>query len=154
MRITSPAFTHESIIPVEYTCDGEGYNPPLDFHDIPADTQTLVLVVEDPDVALTTQPDGMFNHWIVWNISPGTRAISENSTPEGEIGAATDGNLSYIPPCPPDREHRYFFKLFALDVTLTIAPGSTKEQVLGAMSGHILAQAELMGRYDRHRDEV
>jgi Raf kinase inhibitor-like YbhB/YbcL family protein len=80
---------------------------------------------------------------------PTTSEIRENSTSPGVVGKNTGGNLVYFGPCPPDREHRYFFKLYALDILLKLAPGATKEQVLAAMEGHILAQTELMGRYER-----
>lgn len=147
--ISSSAFKHQGLIPSRYTCDGEGVSPPLEFHDVPLSAQSLVLILEDPDVPTALRSDGMWDHWVVWNIPPGTRSIAENGIPPGVIGRNTDGGTAYYPPCPPDREHRYFFKAYCLDVLLDLSADSSKEQVITAIHGHILATAELIGRYKR-----
>ncbi|MDE3046296.1 MAG: YbhB/YbcL family Raf kinase inhibitor-like protein [Verrucomicrobiota bacterium] len=149
MHLTSSAFPAEGKIPSLYTCEGKNINPPLEFHDVPAAAKALVLLMDDPDVPRDRRPDGMWDHWVVFNIPPATRSIAEHTPPPGIQGANTDGKNSYYGPCPPDREHRYFFKLYALDTLLHLAPGATKKQVEHAMQGHILAQAELMGRYEK-----
>jgi Raf kinase inhibitor-like YbhB/YbcL family protein len=149
MQLTSPAFAHDSSIPARYTCDGDNVNPPLVIAGVPEQAVSLVLIMDDPDVPSHLRADGMWDHWVVYNIPPGVRTVAENSEPPGVPGQGTAGNRKYYGPCPPDREHRYFFKLFALDCELELAAGASKAQVEEAMAGHIMAQAELMGRYDR-----
>jgi len=149
MKLSSPVFSHEGKIPSKYTCDGENTNPALEFSDIPKNAKSLVLIMEDPDVPEHLRADGMWNHWVVFNIPLETKGVGENQEPPGIEGITTSKKLKYGGPCPPDREHRYFFKLFALDTMLNLPQGSTKEQVLDAIKGHILAEAELMGKYQR-----
>jgi Raf kinase inhibitor-like YbhB/YbcL family protein len=149
MKLTSPAFDHAGRIPARYTCDGDNVNPPLTIEDVPPAARSLVLILEDPDVPRTLREDGMWDHWLVYDIPPKVRNIDEHSEPPGVHGAGTAGNENYYGPCPPDREHRYFFKLFALDTKLDLAPKSSKKRVQQAMEGHILAEAVLMGRYER-----
>ena len=149
MKISSPSFAHEGKIPSKYTCDGENANPPLEFSDVPQNAKSLALIMEDPDVPKHLRADGMWDHWVIFNIPPETKGIAENSQPKGTAGITTSSKLKYGGPCPPDREHRYYFKLFALDNMLNLPEGATKEQVLAAMKGHILAEAVLMGRYQR-----
>ncbi len=145
MELISTAFSHGEAIPKKYSCDGEDINPPLQISDIPAGTETLALVVDDPDA-----PGGTFDHWIAWNIDPETTEITENSVPEGAVQGKNDfGNVEYGGPCPPGEEHRYFFKLYALDTELELDKGSTKQDFLEAAEGHILQNAELMATYDR-----
>ena len=105
--------------------------------------------MDDPDVPKSIRPDGMWDHWVVFNIPPHVREIKKGKAPEGTPGKGTGGNQDYYGPCPPDREHRYFFKLYALDAKLDIPAQSSKKQVEKAMEGHILAKAELMGKYER-----
>jgi len=149
MRITSSIFEYNKAIPAKFTCDGENINPPLEFVDVPVNTRSLVLIMEDPDVPNSIRADGMWDHWIIFNIPPQTQGVAEGSEPGGVPGKNTGGNLSYGGPCPPDGEHRYYFKLFALDTMLDIPAGVTKRDVLAAMDTHILEQAELVGRYQR-----
>lgn len=150
MKLSSSAFKHNSKIPTVYTCDGENYNPPLDISDVPSSTKTLVLIMDDPDVPPFVRPDRMFDHWILFNIPPHTSQIEAKATPPPGIqGCNTSGTHEYFGPCPPDRQHRYFFKLYALDVALTLAPGSTKKEVEKAMVGHILEECQLIGLYER-----
>jgi Raf kinase inhibitor-like YbhB/YbcL family protein len=145
MFITSPAFEHNSTIPSKYTCDGDNMSPPLAFGDIPADTQSLVLIVDDPDA-----PVGLWVHWLVWNISPDTAAIEESSVPEGAVQGTNSGEVArYEGPCPPDGEHRYFFKLYALDTELNLPTEAGKEELEERMVGHVLDKAELVGLYER-----
>jgi Raf kinase inhibitor-like YbhB/YbcL family protein len=150
MKLTSSAFTHGGSIPSKYTCDGENLNPPLQISDLPPGTKSVALIVDDPDVPVSVRKDRMWVHWVHFNIPVAkTIIIEEDSTPAGISGKSTGGELGYQGPCPPDREHRYFFKAYALDTLLTLAQGATKEQLEKAMSGHILASAELIGRYNR-----
>jgi len=149
MKLTSPAFKNGGKIPAKYTCDGSNINPELHFEDVPDRTEALVLIMDDPDVPKSLRPDGMFDHWLVYNISKETRVIKENSSPPGIALKNTGNTLGYTGPCPPDREHRYFFKLYALDKSLSLSPGSAKKDIERAMDGHILAKAELMGTYVR-----
>ncbi len=104
--------------------------------------------MDDPDVPPSVRKDGLWVHWIVFNMPPHIREIAENTPPPGILGAGTE-RLGYQGPCPPDREHRYFLKIYALDTMLSLAEGCTKEDLEKAMRGHIIAQAELMGRYER-----
>lgn len=149
MKISSPTFTNEGKIPSPYTCDGDNVNPPLEFADVPNGTASLALIMEDPDVPKSIRPDGMWDHWVVWNIPPSTAGIDEGTLPPGVVGLSTRGVNEYGGPCPPDREHRYFFYLYALDTMLDLPEASTKADLLGAMEGHIIERAELMGRYER-----
>lgn len=151
MKLTSPAFAADGSIPVAYTCDGRGVNPPLEISDIPAGTKSLVLIMEDPDVPRNLRPDGLFIHWLAWNIPPDTAVIPENSEPAGVVGKNTAGRIGYTGPCPPDGSHRYFFRLYALSTELLLASTAGKADVLHAMQHNILAQGELMGRYERQR---
>lgn len=149
MEITSPAFGQNQSIPKKFTCDGDNINPALEFSGLPKGALSLVLIMEDPDVPKNLRADGMWDHWVVYDMPPSTVEIRENSTPPGTIGINTGGKVAYGGPCPPDREHRYFFKLFALDQMLGLPAGATKQQVLDSMKGHVIGQSELVGRYIR-----
>lgn len=151
MNITSPAFKHNESIPSRYTCDGKSINPPLEFSDIPKETKSLTLIMEDPDVPKNLKPDEMFDHWIIFNMPMNINSISENSTPAGTVGKNSSGTNTYIGACPPDREHRYFFKLFALDTTLDLDSHAEKADVKKSMQGHILETAQLIGLYNRKK---
>lgn len=144
MKLTSTAFEDGGVIPSQHTCDGDDISPPLEISDVPPETQSLVLVMDDPDA-----PAGVWDHWVVFNIPPDTREIAEGHEPRGVHGKGTSGNLKYEGPCPPDREHRYFFHVYALDTELHLPEGATKQEVEAAVQGHILDQAELIGRYER-----
>jgi Raf kinase inhibitor-like YbhB/YbcL family protein len=147
LKVISTVFSHNGHIPPKYTCEGENINPPLKVENIPAGAKTLALIVEDPDA-----PRGTFDHWIVWNISP-NEAIAEGSTP-GINGTNSFGKTGYGGPCPPSGVHRYFFKVFALDTELDLLGGSAKNELLDAMKGHVLASAEVMGLYQKHKHAV
>jgi len=142
--IHSPAFQNGQRIPSKYTCDGDDVPPPLALENIPQYTVSLVLIVDDPDA-----PSGTWDHWILFNIPKDTTRIAEDIAQTGTHGKTSWGNTSYGGPCPPHSTHRYFFKIYALDTNLRLPEGSTKEEVLEAMKGHILKQSELMGTYTR-----
>jgi Raf kinase inhibitor-like YbhB/YbcL family protein len=148
--LTSRAFSGGETIPVRHTCDGEDISPPLDWDDPPDRTQSLALIVDDPDA-----PGGTWVHWVLYNLPPDTNDLSEGVPPEaalpdgGQQGHNSSQQLGYRGPCPPSGTHRYVFTLYALDTQLEIPSGASKSQLLRAMEGHILAQAELMGRYTR-----
>jgi Raf kinase inhibitor-like YbhB/YbcL family protein len=145
IRISSTAFTHTGPIPAKYTCDGLDVSPPLTFENVPPEAKTLALIVDDPDA-----PAGTWVHWVVWNIDPATKEIKENSLPTGaQEGMSDFRKRGYGGPCPPGGTHRYFFKLYALDTTLTLGPNTTKALLEQAIKRHIVAQCELIGKYKR-----
>jgi Raf kinase inhibitor-like YbhB/YbcL family protein len=146
MRITSPAFDNNGSIPAKFTCDGAGMNPALQFSGVPAAAKSLALIVEDPDVPKNLKADGLFEHWLMWDIAPDSKGFAEGA---GKGGINETGSAGFMGPCPPDREHRYFFRLFALDVKLTGAKITTKADLDKAMAGHVIGQAELVGLYKR-----
>jgi Raf kinase inhibitor-like YbhB/YbcL family protein len=152
--LSSSAFQPNAPIPPQYTCNGENISPPLEWSGVPQGTQTFVLLCDDPDVPRTLRADGMYDHWVLFNIPSSVTGFVENmkTLPAGAIqGQNTGHKLGYTGPCPPDRQHRYFFKLFALDTSLALPQGATKAEVMAAMQGHILAQTELMGVYEQPR---
>jgi len=145
LSVTSPAFENNQLIPAKYTCDGDDINPPLTIEGIPEGTKTLALIIDDPDA-----PMGTWDHWIVWNIPATTSKIAENTVP-GTEGMNDFRKRSYGGPCPPYGTHRYFFKVYALDVKLDLSPTSRKSDLEKAMQGHVLAKGELVGLYRRSR---
>lgn len=149
MKLTSSAFKEGGIIPSIYTCEGKNINPPLLISGISANAKSLVLIMDDPDVPASVRPERMYDHWVVFNIPPTTHQIDEHATPPGVQGRNTAGKNQYTGPCPPDREHRYFFKLYALDKLLELHAGATKKEVEHAMHGHIIAECHLMARYEK-----
>ena len=145
MKIASAAFANNSKIPSKYTCDGENVNPPFEFIDIPKKAKSLALIVDDPDA-----PSRVWVHWVVYNINPTTTKVDENSVLQDGIEGMTDfGKPGYGGPCPPSGTHRYFFKLYALDITLDLPPNATREMLEKTMQGHIIDKAELIGLYSR-----
>jgi Raf kinase inhibitor-like YbhB/YbcL family protein len=143
--ITSPDFTQGGMIPSRFTCEGRNVSPALEIAGIPAKAASLALVVDDPDA-----PGGTFTHWIVWNIPPGTRKFAGGAAPGGAVQGTNDfGNAGYSGPCPPSGIHRYFFRLFALDAALHLTPGASRKEFDAALAGHVVAQAVLMGRYEK-----
>lgn len=144
MQLTSTAFEHEGEIPRKYSCDGAGVNPPLRISELPQGVRSLALVVEDPDA-----PGGTFVHWTMWNIDETTTEIEEDSVPEGAVQGRTSAGTGYVPPCPPSGSHRYYFRAYALNTVLSLAPDTDKDQLLEAMEGAVLESAELMGTYER-----
>ncbi|MBI2046075.1 MAG: YbhB/YbcL family Raf kinase inhibitor-like protein [Parcubacteria group bacterium] len=148
MKITSDIFQEKEIIPAKYTCDGSNINPRLLFEDVPKEAKTLALIMDDPDAT-----DGkIFTHWTMWNISPDTKEIAEQSAPNGAVEGETDfGVVGYGGPCPPKgvAPHRYFFKLYALDKPLCIPAGAQVGQLKEAMRESIIEEAEYVGLYGR-----
>jgi Raf kinase inhibitor-like YbhB/YbcL family protein len=150
MRLTSSAFENQGNIPPQYTCDGENTNPPLRIEAVPETAVSLALIMDDPDVPKDRRPDGLAIHWLLWNIDPHTQDIAHNSVPQGATqGVNTRGDNQYMGPCPPDREHRYFFKLYALDQQLDLPKTADKNQLEKAIEGHIIEECQLLGRYER-----
>ncbi len=147
LTIQSSAFNNNGSIPTKYSCNGDNISPPIHWKNIPAKTNSLVLIVDDPDA-----PMGVWDHWIIFNIPKTTTQFSENLTalPTGaQYGKNSWGKLSYGGPCPPSGEHRYIFTLYALDTLLDLSQGADKTQIENAMQGHILATAKLMGKYKK-----
>ncbi len=149
LEITSSAFEEGKTIPKKYTCDGENVSPPLQWSGFPKKTKSFALIVEDPDA-----PSGTVDHWILYNIPLDVNSLSENiqDYPKGTLGGKNfKGSTTYSGPCPPDKEHRYFFKIYALDSKLDLKEGATKQELLSAMEKqkHILEQAQLIGRYNK-----
>ncbi len=145
MKIISPAFENKQMIPPKYTCDGENINPPLQISSIPANTQSLALIIDDPDA-----PNGDWIHWLVWNINPKTQSIAENEIPKGAAQGINDFNKqNYGGPCPPSGIHRYQFKIYALDTNLNISSDSRKKDLEKAIEDHILDKDILIGLYQR-----
>ena len=150
MVLTSPAFVEGATIPRQYTCDGANVSPPLAWRAAPAAAQSLALVVDDPDA-----PSGVWVHWVLFNLSPSASGLPEG-LPQDKVvaGGALQGINSgratgYSGPCPPSGTHRYYFKLYALDTTLSLAANAAAKDVQAAMQGHVMAEAQLMGRYAR-----
>jgi Raf kinase inhibitor-like YbhB/YbcL family protein len=143
LKVKSPVFESNKPIPKKYSCDGNDVNPPLSIEGTPKEAKTLALIIDDPDA-----PNGTFDHWIVWNIPASTSKIGENTVP-GKEGMNSAKQPSYMGPCPPGGTHRYFFKVYALDVELNLGISSRKKDVEKAMQGHILAKGELVGLYSR-----
>lgn len=143
MRLTSPAFREGERIPLQYSRDNADKSPPLAIENVPVGTRSLALIVDDPDA-----PGGNFCHWIVFDIDPKLSEIGEDSVPEMARQGANDyGEVQYGGPQPPSGEHRYFFKLYALNRKLDLPRGSTREDVEVAMRPHIVETASLMGRF-------
>lgn len=145
LQIISPAFENKGNIPHKYTCDGEDVNPPLEFINVPSDTQSLVLIVDDSD-----SPGKAWIHWMVVNIDPTITKVREDSIPGHGIQAVSDfGEAGYGGPCPANGPHRYNFRLFALDKKLDVTQDLSRIELEEAMHPHILDQAELVGLYSR-----
>ena len=152
MRLFSPAFGNGEYVPIKYTCDGEDISPPLLFFDIPDETQSFAIIVDDPDA-----PSGVFTHWIIYDIPSNFEGLPEDVPPASELeygikqGLNGFGRIGYNGPCPPPgKPHRYFFILFALDVpTIGLPAGVSKGDFLKAIDGHVITQDELVGLYGR-----
>lgn len=144
--LSSPAFTSGERIPSKYSCDDQDISPPLRWEDPPEGTQSFALIFDDPDA-----PGGTWVHWVLFNLPPDLRELPEQAgLPAGsQAGQNSWRRQGYGGPCPPRGTHRYFFKLYALDARLNLKAGTNKAQLLQAMEGRILAQAELMGTYSR-----
>lgn len=147
MKIVSPMFEDNGEIPQQYTCEGENINPPLIFGEIPENTKSLLLIMDDPDAV-----SGLWTHWIVANIPPDTKEIPENSTPPGIETVNSSGKPGYMGPCPPnDPVHHYRFQLYALDTELDIKESTTRDELTNMIVDHEIAMAELVGLYQKTR---
>jgi Raf kinase inhibitor-like YbhB/YbcL family protein len=152
--VISPAFANNAQIPVRYTCDGLNISPPLQWTGIPPGTKSLVLIIDDPDAPDPAAPKRVWVHWILYNIPSDISLLPEGITPQalpkGILQGRNDGKkTSYGGPCPPIGCHRYFHKLYALDTILPDLKQPTKQTLLQAMEGHILAFTETIGLYQR-----
>lgn len=154
MRITSTVFRNEGTIPKLYTCEGKDISPPLVWTDVPTGTKSLALIVDDPDAPDPAAPKMTWVHWVLYNMPSVTEGLPEGvkSLPPGTKEGVNDWNRTgYGGPCPPIGRHRYFHKLYALDIVLPDLRQPTKVQLEQAMKGHILAEAQLMGTYQKNR---
>jgi Raf kinase inhibitor-like YbhB/YbcL family protein len=154
MRMTSTAFSHEGSIPTVYTCEGRDLSPPLTWSGLPADTKSLALIVDDPDAPDPAAPKMTWVHWVLYNLPPTTEGLPEDARalPPGSREGVNDWKRTgYGGPCPPIGRHRYFHKLYALDVVLPDLKQPTKVQLEQAMKGHVLAETQLMGTYQKVR---
>jgi Raf kinase inhibitor-like YbhB/YbcL family protein len=153
MTLNSPAFQQNGHIPSKYTCEGEDVSPPLAWEGVPNGAKSLVLIIDDPDAPDPKAPKMVWVHWVVYNIPPDTKSLPENvgkaRLPQSALLGLNDfKKTGYGGPCPPIGRHRYFHKLYALDITLDLR-GATKSQIERAMRGHVLANAELIGTYQK-----
>lgn len=144
LQVSSFAFKYNAPIPRQYTCQGENINPPIRIDNIPENAEYIAIILDDPDA-----PNGTFTHWMVWDMPPRPN-IDENSEPEGVTGRNDFGEHNYMGPCPPSgEEHRYFFKVYALDSKVNLDPESTKEALENLLNEKNIAYGELIGTYKK-----
>ncbi|MFL6581894.1 MAG: YbhB/YbcL family Raf kinase inhibitor-like protein [Burkholderiales bacterium] len=156
IKFTSPSFVHDGAIPKIHTCEGQDLSPPLAWGLIPAPAKSLVLILDDPDAPDPSAPKMTWVHWVLYNIAPSSTGLPQGVSPEqlppGTLQGLSDfGRTGYGGPCPPIGRHRYFHKLYALDVVLPNLNNPSKSDVEKAMKGHILEQAVLIGTYQKGR---
>lgn len=155
MTITSAAFPHNGEIPSRHTCDGQDSSPPLSWTPPPAGTKSLALIVDDPDAPDPAAPKMTWVHWVLYNLPANTPGLPEGirDLPPGTLQGVSDWKrVGYRGPCPPVGRHRYFFKLYALDAVLPwLKQPTTKAMLEKAMQGHVIAQSDLIGVYQRRR---
>ena len=150
MQLTSSAFEHNQPIPEKFSCDGQNISPALSWEGAPAETESYVLICDDPDA-----PGGTFVHWVYYNIPAEVKRLPEavktapEPAPGGQQGKNSFGKTGFGGPCPPGGTHRYFFTLYALDFKLDAGAGLDKQKLMKAIDGHVLAEAQLMGTYSR-----
>ena len=152
MTISSPVFEEKNSIPKMYTCDGQDISPPLVWDGMPAEASSLVLIVDDPDAPDPTAPKMTWVHWVLYNLPVNTTGLPEATTsadlPRGTHEGLNDWHgIGYRGPCPPVGRHRYYFKLYALDIVLDDLQNPTKAKVEQAMAGHVISEASLVGTY-------
>ncbi len=154
MDLNSTAFEANSEMPRKYTCEGDDLAPPLSWSGVPQGTQSLAMIVDDPDAPDPAAPKMTWVHWVLYDMPPGATALPEGGRPlpDGTREGANDWHRSgYGGPCPPVGRHRYFFKLYALDTLLPDLHEPTKDLLERAMQGHVLAQAQLVGTYQKQQ---
>lgn len=152
MELTSTAFNHGGEIPTRFTCEGQDTAPPLAWRDVPDGTRSLALIVDDPDAPDPAKPQRVWVHWVLHDIPPAAAGLPEGGRPlpDGTREGRNDWDRTgYGGPCPPIGRHRYFFKLYALDGLLSDQHAPKKAALEKAMQGHVLAQCELMGTYQK-----
>ncbi len=150
ITLSSAAFKDGQPIPRQYTCDGVNVSPPLEWTGVPKTAKTIAIIADDPDA-----PSGTWVHWVLYNLPAENIGLVENLPPTENLkaggfqGKSDFGKIGYGGPCPPSGTHRYFFKIYALDIELPLKAGATKAELETAMQGHTLAQGQLMGTYSR-----
>jgi Raf kinase inhibitor-like YbhB/YbcL family protein len=154
MALTSPAFADGAPIPKEHTCDGANTSPPLAWTGVPAGATSLALIVDDPDAPDPAAPKRTWVHWVLYNLPPNDAelagGVAADRLPRGTVQGTNDSqHPGYDGPCPPIGRHRYFHKLYALDITLPALGAATKADVERAMAGHVVAEAQIIGTYER-----
>jgi hypothetical protein len=153
-QLTSPRFQNGETIPVAYTCEGDDLPPPLHWEGEPPGTRSFVLVMQDPDAPDPANPQATWTHWVLYNLPPNIHDIPESMLPESLPAGAREAlndwkRMGYGGPCPPIGRHRYFYRIYALDTVLTDMGHVTWKQLEQALKGHILAQTELLGTYEK-----
>ena len=146
MKLESSSFENGGTIPTKFGYKNGNVSPSLSISDIPESTKSLALIMDDPDAMGAVGK--VWVHWVLWNISKDVKQIDENTIPENSVEGETDfGEIGYGGPAPPDKEHTYIFKLYALDTTLKLDKGSTKTELENSMKDHIVAETKLTGKY-------
>lgn len=156
MKLTSPSFKNQGDIPKKHTCDGQDISPALAWADAPQGTKSFVLIVDDPDAPDPANPRMTWVHWVLYNLPAGAgslpEGVKEKDLPKGTLQGLNDWKKTgYGGPCPPIGKHRYFHKLYALDIVLPDLKQPTKSKLEKAMEGHVLSKTELVGLYQRNR---
>jgi len=152
LTLSSSAFSANGAIPGKYSCEGQNLSPPLAWSGVPAAAKSLALIVQDPDAPDPAAPTKVVSHWVVYDLPPGTTAIAEGGSdlPSSAHQAKNEkGDMAYMGPCPPKGNHRYFFKLYALDTTLPTLDGPKEKDIEQAMQGHVIGSGELIGTYQK-----
>lgn len=146
MQLSSPIFKNDEMIPKKFGYKHGNFSPPLMIADVPKNSKSLVLIMDDPDALDAVGK--VWTHWVLWNISPNTKTIGENSIPQNSIQGLNDfGQVGYGGPAPPDKEHTYVFTLYSLDCNIENNEGSTKNEILNSINTHVLKKAQLFGKF-------
>lgn len=158
LTLTSSSFSHNGMIPIQFTCDSKDISPALSWSGVPDHAKSLVLIVDDPDAPDPAAPKMTWVHWVLYNIPPHANGLPENVSPHELPAGTLEGvndwkRTGYGGPCPPKGIHRYFHKLYALDIVLPNLKHPTKAELERAMQGHIITQTEMIGRYQRGHDK-
>jgi Raf kinase inhibitor-like YbhB/YbcL family protein len=154
LTLSSTRFTHQGEIPSQYTCEGSDISPPLSWSGAPENTKSFALIMDDPDAPDPKAPQRVWVHWVLYNLPASAsvlvEAVAPDRLPAGtNVGRNDAGRTGYQGPCPPIGRHRYFHKLYALDTILPDLGAANKKELMAAMEGHVLAQAELIGTYQK-----